>query len=338
MSAPLFFSHPSSLEHDTGSHPEAIARIAAVLAELEERGWLGYERVESPAVARDVLELVHPPRYIESIERFGREGGGHLDADTVVSSGSLRAALHACGGAVEMVSRLLDGGAAVAFSAHRPPGHHALPERAMGFCLFNSVAVAAAFAVRALGLQRVLILDWDVHHGNGTNDVFAGSDEVLFVSIHQSPLYPGTGPASDVGSGAGRGYTVNLPVPPGTGDDVYLSLLRHVVEPLARIWQPQLVLVSAGFDAHRADPLASCAVTEEGFAGMATLVGDACASLGVPLGCVLEGGYHLGALARSVAATMTALAEQRASTAPDVPILPLAQAARERLTRYWPDL
>lgn len=334
MSAPLFFSHPSSLEHDTGSHPEAIARIAAVLAELEERGWLGYERVESPAVARDVLELVHPPRYIESIERFGREGGGHLDADTVVSSGSLRAALHACGGAVEMVSRLLDGGAAVAFSAHRPPGHHALPERAMGFCLFNSVAVAAAFAVRALGLQRVLILDWDVHHGNGTAEIFRSRPDVLVANIHQQGLYPGTGGIVDAGSGAGRGYTINVPVPPGSGEEVWLSVLEHLILPAGLEFEPDLILISAGFDGHRADPLADCRLESSSYEQLACHVRDFAERCGAPVGAVLEGGYDTEALTESVLATIQALAGgcEPESIAPD-PLVTSRAAAH--IGHYW---
>jgi acetoin utilization deacetylase AcuC-like enzyme len=245
--------------------------------------------------------------------------------------------MHACGGAVELVSRLLGhGGFAVGFSAHRPPGHHACPERAMGFCLFNNIAVAATWALRGLGRKRVLILDWDVHHGNGTSEVFFDSDEVLFVSIHQAPLYPGTGPASEVGAGLGRGYTVNLPVPAGSGDAEYLSLVAHVLVPLALAYRPELVLVSAGFDAHHDDPLASCVVTEDGFAAMAAHVRELGRELDVPVGCVLEGGYNLDALARSVAATMAALVADGATTEPDR--TPLADEARARLAAQWPSL
>jgi acetoin utilization deacetylase AcuC-like enzyme len=335
-SPPVLFLHPSSFAHDTGGHPERAERIAAIMAELEPRGWLGYEPRESPAVAREVLELVHPARYVDAIERISLAGGAQLDADTLMSRGSFDAALHGVGGAVTMVTWLLEGRARAGFSAHRPPGHHALPDRAMGFCLFNSIAVAAAWAVHGLGLERVLILDYDVHHGNGTNDAFIDSPEVLFVSIHQSPLYPGTGPASEVGTGPGRGYTVNLPVPPGTGDDAYVSLVAHVVAPLARLYRPQLVLVSAGFDAHRDDPLASCEVTEDGFARIAALVRELGAELAVPVGCVLEGGYNLQALARSVAATMEALVGDE--PAPEPEFGPLAEAARARVAASWPDL
>lgn len=334
---PVFLEHPSSLEHETGPHPEQPARIVAIERELASRGWLGFERMRSPAVDRSVLTAVHPEAYVDAMRRVSLAGGGHLDPDTVVSEGSFGAALHAAGGAVRMVDLLLDGEADCAFSAHRPPGHHALPARAMGFCLFNNIAVAARYALARRGLERVMILDWDVHHGNGTNDIFHASDQVLFVSIHQSPLYPGTGRASDVGSGDGRGFTVNLPVAPGSGDPVYESLVEHVVVPLGRSFEPQLVLISAGFDAHRDDVLAGCEVTEEGFAAMALSVRRLCSSLAVPVGAVLEGGYALEGLARSVAATMDALTGPLARVDEDgtVGMAPAAREARERLGEYW---
>jgi acetoin utilization deacetylase AcuC-like enzyme len=334
----VFLEHPSSTEHDTGAHPERPARIAAIERELSERGWLGFERMRSPAVAESDLTAVHPRRYVEAIERFSARGGGHLDADTVASEGSFAAALHGAGGAVELVDLLLDGRAETVFSAHRPPGHHALPERAMGFCLFNSVAIAATHALRSRGVERVLIFDWDVHHGNGTNDIFHASDEVLFISVHESPLYPGTGPAGDVGTGDGRGYTVNLPVSAGADDALYQSLVDHVVVPLATAFEPQLVLISAGYDAHRDDPLASCSVTEEGFAQMTRSLRRCCAGLGAPLGAMLEGGYALGALGASVAATLAALREPVRPAEEDVGIAPAALAARERLADWWPVL
>jgi acetoin utilization deacetylase AcuC-like enzyme len=339
-SPPVWLEHPSSLLHETGPHPEQPARIAAIERELTARDWLGFERVTSPAIDRAVLHAVHPEPYVAWIERVCADGGGYLDVDTVVSLHSFEAALHAAGGAIRMVDLLLDGSAPCAFSAHRPPGHHALPSRAMGFCLFNNIALAAQYALDARGLERVMIVDWDVHHGNGTNDIFHSSDRVLFVSIHQSPLYPGTGPASDVGSGDGRGFTVNLPVPPGAGNQLFCSLVDQVVDPLARSFRPQLMLVSAGYDAHRDDPLAECELTEEGYAAMTHSIRGTCEALGVPFGCVLEGGYALGALAGSVAATLASLNEPVAARAPDPggDIAPLALQARERLAEWWPAL
>jgi acetoin utilization deacetylase AcuC-like enzyme len=336
--APVFLSHPSSLEHDTGGHPEQAARIVAIERELNVRGWLGYERALSPEVSLEALCEVHPPEYVEAVETFAAAGGGHIDPDTLMSTGSYEAALHSAGGAVAVVDLLLDGDVPCAFSAHRPPGHHALPGRAMGFCLFNNVAIAARHALGSRGRSRVMVLDWDVHHGNGTNDIFYSSPEVLFVSIHQSPLYPGTGRASELGEGEGLGFTVNLPVPPGSGDQEFVSLVAGVAVPLLERYVPELVLISAGYDAHAADPLAECLVTEDGFASMAALMRDAAARAGAPLGVVLEGGYALDALARSVAATMSVLGPE--GSAPDLHAegSSLVRDAVARLEPWWPEL
>jgi acetoin utilization deacetylase AcuC-like enzyme len=338
--APVFLHHASSLRHDTGPHPEQPARIVAIERELSARDWLGYTLLESPAVSTAALQEVHPDSYVRLIERAAASGGAQLDPDTVVSGGSFEAALHAAGGAVALVDMLLDGEASAGLSAHRPPGHHALPEHAMGFCLFNNIAVAARHAVGARGLERVMILDWDVHHGNGTNDIFHADRDVLFVSIHEYPLYPGTGRASDAGSGEGEGFTVNLPVPGGSGDAAFVSLVRDVAVPLGVAFQPELILISAGFDAHRDDPLAGCLVTEEGYAAMTGAVVELAGELGVPVGVVLEGGYALAALARSVAAVLGVLAGSRDAppVLDEVPVSPLAQAARERLAAWWPTL
>jgi acetoin utilization deacetylase AcuC-like enzyme len=338
VAAPLYVHHRSSLEHDTGAHPERIERIQAIERELERRDWLGFERLEAPAVSRESLLAVHTPAHVDRIEALSARGGGAIDLDTVTSAGSFEAALHAAGGAVAMVDRLLaQGGPPVAFCGLRPPGHHAETARAMGFCLFNNVAVAARHALEHHGLERVLVLDWDVHHGNGTAEIFAGTAEVLFVSIHQWPLYPGTGAIHEVGTGPGEGYTVNLPVPAGSGDDLYVSLIRHLVDPLARAYEPQLVLVSAGYDAHRDDPLADCRVTEEGYGTMAGLVRQLCRELGdVPVGAVLEGGYDLRALARSVAATLEML--DSSTTFADVEVHPLTASAADAFAQRWPAL
>jgi acetoin utilization deacetylase AcuC-like enzyme len=333
----VLLHHPSSLDHDTGAHPEQPGRIVAIERELEARGWLGFERVSSPAVDRAVLEAVHPSRHVELVERLAARGGARIDADTVVSAGSYVAALHACGGAVSLVDRLVSGSAPTGFSIHRPPGHHAEADRAMGFCLFNSIAVAARHAVDAHGLERVMIVDWDVHHGNGTNDIFHADRRVLFCSIHQSPLYPGSGLASDVGSGPGKGFTVNLPVAPGSGDHEFRSLIDHVVVPLARVYGPQLLLISAGFDAHAEDPLADCRVTDGGFGEMARSLRGVASDVGAPVGAVLEGGYALDALARSVAVTMEVLGGAApVEFAPGV--AEVSGQALQRLAEFWPGL
>jgi acetoin utilization deacetylase AcuC-like enzyme len=307
----LFFTHPASLEHDPTllmpGHPDTPERMLAIEAALAERDWLGWERREAPAASVAELELVHSPRLVTAVRELSEAGGGRIDADTAVNEATYRAALHAAGGACELTRALLRGEAAVGYSCMRPSGHHAERDRAMGFCYFDNVAVAAALALAELGLERVAIFDWDVHHGNGTAEIFRERDDVLFLSIHQSPLYPGTGPASDRGSGPGEGYTVNLPVPPGSGEEVWLGLIDEVVVPGIERYAPQLILVSAGYDAHRADPLASCELESASFAAMAARMRELAARLGVPLGLVQEGGYHVPSLVESLLATMTAL-------------------------------
>jgi acetoin utilization deacetylase AcuC-like enzyme len=282
----------------------------------------------------EALTAIHPPRYVDSVREMSERGGGAFDPDTIASAGSYQAALHAAGGACAMVDALVAGEAPYGFCGLRPPGHHAEPAQAMGFCLFDNVAVAARHALDELGVERVFILDWDVHHGNGTNDVFHSEPAVLFASIHQSPLYPGTGPLSDTGSDAGEGYTINLPVPPGSGEETWLPLVEHVALPAARAFEPELILVSAGFDAHRDDPLADCELRTESFAAMALHVRALGEELGAPVGAVLEGGYDLDALAASVAATLEAFAaggEPRGSEPDEV----TARAAGQ-VGRFWP--
>jgi acetoin utilization deacetylase AcuC-like enzyme len=331
----LYFSHPSSLRHDTGAHPENASRLRAIEAALDEAGWPGLDRVEAPAATREQLARVHAPEHIDAVERFAASGGGMLDLDTLASEDSFEAALHAAGGPVEAVERLLAGEDRFAFCAMRPPGHHAEAARPMGFCLFNNIAVAAAHAIDAAGAERVLVLDWDVHHGNGTEAIFADSDRVLYASIHQWPLYPGTGPADYAGVGAGEGFTVNLPVPPGSGSETFLSLVQHVVAPIGRELRPGLVAISAGYDAHRDDPLAECSVDTQGYADMTASMRTLAEEIDVPVLVCLEGGYDPPALAASVVATVEALGSD--AEAPDAPREPAA-AFVERHRARWPNL
>jgi acetoin utilization deacetylase AcuC-like enzyme len=331
--AQLYVRHPSSYEHDTGGHPESARRLTAIEEAMSERDWLGLELVEAPAVELERLLRVHTAAHVESIEAIAERGGGTIDLDTVASSGSWEAALHAAGGAVHATDRLLAEGG-FAFCGLRPPGHHAERDRAMGFCLFNNVAVAAAYAVDR-GAERVLVLDWDVHHGNGTEAIFYESAEVLYASIHQSPLYPGTGAAIDTGRGEGEGFTVNMPVAPGSGPDEFLSLVQQVVAPIAREWRPALLCISAGYDAHREDPLANCELDDAAYGDLAASMRELAVELEAPLLVCLEGGYALGALSRSVVATLEALASERpARVAPAEP----AAGYRARLARFWPAL
>jgi acetoin utilization deacetylase AcuC-like enzyme len=331
----LYFRHQSSVEHETGAHPENKARIPAIENELERRGWLGWERREAPPVEPAQLERIHTAEHIEHIRATAESGGAWFDADTVASPGSWSAALHAAGGACAVVDTVMSGEAPTAFAGLRPPGHHCEAARPMGFCLFNNVAVAAQHALDSRGAERVAVFDWDVHHGNGTNDIFHSRRDVLYVSIHQSPLYPGSGPLRDVGSGDAEGYTVNLPVPPGAGESIWLSLVQHVVAPVLRSFEPNLILVSAGFDAHRADPLAQCSLTTESFAKMATHVASTARGLGVPFGAVLEGGYDLDALASSVAATLEAFGDESGQPEQVASDEVTARAAAV-VKQYWP--
>jgi len=334
----LYFSHPSCLQHDPRvhmpEHPDTPERLLAIERELAAHDWLGWERHAAPPAQDAELELVHSARHVEQIRELSLAGGGAIDGDTFVGEPSFRSALHAAGGACEMTRALMAGDAALGFAGVRPSGHHAEPDRAMGFCLFNNTAIAAALAIAELGARRVLVLDWDVHHGNGTAEAFRRRSDVLFVSIHQSGIYPGTGPLRDVGSGPGLGYTINLPVPSGSEADLWLSLIEHIVLPVAASFEPDLVLISAGFDAHVADPLAGCRLDASAFAGMARHVRAFAHERAIPLGAVLEGGYAPGALAECVTATLAALADDEPpeSAAPEPFFTPRAAA---HVAHYW---
>jgi acetoin utilization deacetylase AcuC-like enzyme len=331
----LYIRHHSSHAHETGPHPENAQRLRAIERALDSAGWMGLEPIEAPAASREQLLRVHSPRHLDAIEELSRRGGGMIDMDTVASQGSYEAALHAAGGAVYAVDRMLAEGERIAFCGVRPPGHHAETARAMGFCLFNNMAIAVAHALEEHGAERVLVLDWDVHHGNGTEEIFFASDRVLYASIHQSPLYPGTGDADDFGTGAGEGFTVNLPVPPGSGPDDFLSLVQRVVVPLAHQHRPGLVGISAGYDAHRADPLAQCMLDAEAYADMAASMRETATALDAPVLVCLEGGYDLDALAESVTATLGALTDSRSPRpAPPEP----AQRYLGRIRSLWPGL
>ncbi|MFN2616253.1 MAG: histone deacetylase [Thermoleophilaceae bacterium] len=309
-----------------------MERIVTLERELQSRDWLGWELREAPRVEDESLLAVHPREHVDAAREASARGQA-LDPDTPTSPGSFEAALRSAGGACAMVEALLRGQAPWGFAALRPPGHHAERARGMGFCLFNNIAVAARHALDDLGAERVLILDWDVHHGNGTNAIFHGSREVLFASLHQSPFYPGTGPLSDAGSGDGEGFSINLPVPGGSDEELWLSLVEHVVVPAAREFGPDLILVSAGYDAHRDDPVGGCRLETSTYAEMTRHVRALATELGVPVGCVLEGGYDLDALAASVAATMEALVDG-GETRP-VDVHELTPPARDQVGRFW---
>ena len=329
----LYIRHPSCFTHETGAHPENARRLVAIEEAMSSRDWMGLELVEAPAADREQLLRVHEASHIDAIEAFVEAGGGNIDMDTLASPGSWDAAVHAAGGAAHAAERLLDEGGGFAFCGTRPPGHHAERGQAMGFCLFNNVAIAARHAIATGRAERALIYDFDVHHGNGTEAIFYEDPSVLYASVHQSPLYPGSGAAGDVGRGAGEGYTVNLPVPPGSGSTEFLSLTQHVVAPIARAFDPQILFLSAGYDAHRDDPLAQCDVDERGFAQIAASFRELGAELGVPVVVCLEGGYNVTALAASVVATIDGLG---GSEPPEPAAEGPAAPYRRALAKHWP--
>jgi acetoin utilization deacetylase AcuC-like enzyme len=303
-----FVYHPDYLLHDTGGlHPESPERLRAIHHGLKESElWETLVHVQVPAQPRvdihDWIQRVHRPSHLKRIQSHQPQSGlDYLDADTIVSPRSYRVALLAVEGLLTAVDEVMSRKIKNVFCAVRPPGHHAESNRAMGFCLFNNVAVAVRYLQERYGLGRILIIDWDVHHGNGTQEIFYEDPTVFYFSVHQYPLYPGTGRSDEHGKGAGDGYTLNCPLPPGKGDDEYISVFEKVLKPAVEAFQPDFIFISAGFDAHRDDPLANMRVTEEGFDGMTRLVsqwaGRHCE--GRIVSC-LEGGYNLPALARSV--------------------------------------
>jgi acetoin utilization deacetylase AcuC-like enzyme len=291
--------------HDTPPwHPEHKGRLDAALSGIHEADLDDAVEWRIPSMASvDDLALVHDRAYVESIERFCAAGGGDIDADTSATPGSWDTARRSAGAVLDAVDALRNDECDVAFAAGRPPGHHAVPDRAMGFCLFNNAAVGAAKL--ATSGERVAIVDWDVHHGNGTQDIFYDDPDVLYISTHESPLYPGTGHLREIGDGAGAGTNVNLPFPAGTAGDTFRAAFDQVVIPLIERFAPTWLFVSAGYDAHRADPLAGLGLTAADYADMAVRLQAL-----VParrLLVVLEGGYDLEALTYSTGATLSAL-------------------------------
>lgn len=304
--ATLLFTHPACLDHDTGpGHPERPARLQAVLAALEGPEFAALERREAPLARIADLELAHPASHVAAtLAAIPAEGLWMLDGDTLVSPGSREAALRAAGAVVAAVDAVVGGTAANAFCAVRPPGHHAEPDRAMGFCLFNNVVVGARHAQRVHGLKKVAIVDFDVHHGNGTETQALADPTLFYGSTHQSPLYPGTGMRND----PRRPNVVNAPLPPRAGSDEFRMAMLEEVLPALRAFAPDLVIISAGFDAHRDDPLAELRLTEADYAWATDeLVSVARDCAGGRLVSALEGGYNLTALARSAAAHVKAL-------------------------------
>ncbi len=295
---------PVYLEHETGwRHPESPERLRAIVARLESTGTMSkLTRILPRKAEREWITRIHDPAYVQRLEETAPSTGcASLDSDTSLSPGSLPAACLAVGGALAAVDAVMANRVDQVFCAVRPPGHHAEANRAMGFCLYNNVAVAARYIQERHGLERVLIVDWDVHHGNGTQRAFEDDASVLFFSTHQYPCYPGTGSDRERGRGKGEGATINVPLYGGQGTDEYRKIFHDVLVPAAAAFQPEFVLISAGFDAHRDDPLASMAITDEGYGELTRIVASIARTHchGRIVSC-LEGGYHLRALAASI--------------------------------------
>lgn len=309
MSRTGFVFHQACVEHDPGvAHPERPDRLRSIHARLRDTGLLAELAVHEPRRAtEEELLLAHTPAHVELVRRACAAAPRRIDGDTAVSPGSFEAALRAAGGLLDAVERVRMGEWTNGFCAVRPPGHHAEEQRAMGFCLFNNIAVAAR-RLRQGGCERVAIVDWDVHHGNGTQHLFEEDPTVFYASLHQWPLYPGTGAASERGRGAGEGTTLNLPMDPGSGDLQWLGAFERELLPALEEFRPDFVLVSAGFDAHRLDPLSQVRLTEGAFREMTRLLCElAERHAGGRLVAALEGGYHLEALASSVQAHLEEL-------------------------------
>ncbi len=329
------------LQHDTGPfHPERKERLISI-----HEGLRSYKhsdqllRVKPRLAAEPELQLIHPSSYIRRIQETSKGEPTHLDPDTVACSQSYEVACYAVGSLLEMIDILLHGGVQNGFVIVRPPGHHAEPNRAMGFCLFSNIAIGAAYALQKYKFSKVFVIDFDVHHGNGTQKAFYSRSDVLYISTHQFPLYPGTGDFPEIGEGAGKGFTVNFPLPARTGDATYLQLFEKAIRPIAQAYRPELVLVSAGYDAYVEDPLAGMEVTPEGFAGISqSILAMANELCGGKVIFLLEGGYHLKGLQQATLRSLDVLTGHGPASGAVQPT-PSFEAALERsrkvLGPYW---
>ena len=300
---------PIYLKHDTGAHVENSSRLVETVALLEKSKLMGKLVAIAPRVAtHEEVSLAHSREHISRVQSYSARGGGWLDGDTYASPASYDVALQAVGGVLQGLDAVMAGTVNHAFALVRPPGHHATPDEAMGFCLFNNIAVAAGYAKKKYKLERILIADFDVHHGNGTQEIFYSDPKVLYFSTHQYPWYPGTGSIYEDGAGEGKGFTVNVPLPAYCGDSEHLRVYKEILIPVAKRFQPQLILVSAGYDPHWADQLSLMELTVAGFAGIVKIIKELADELCQgKLLLSLEGGYHLEALSYSIKATLEIL-------------------------------
>jgi acetoin utilization deacetylase AcuC-like enzyme len=305
-----FVFHPDYLKHDSGqNHPESGERLSSLLTHLEKKGLiLRLKNIQPYPATVKWLETVHDPSYIKMVERICKDGGGMLDPDTHVGSESYQVALLAVGGVMAAVDEVMSKKIKNSFCAIRPPGHHAERDKAMGFCIFNNVAVGARYVQKRFGLKKVLIVDWDVHHGNGTQNIFWEDPSVFYFSVHQFPYYPGSGSENEVGEGEGEGFTFNMPMFAGSGDLEYIEAFQNILYPLAKKFSPEFIFISAGFDAHQEDPLAGINLSEVGYKEMTeviTCLASECSE--GRLVSVLEGGYNSRSLSASVEKHIRAL-------------------------------
>jgi len=305
---PILFYDDIFLKHDTGHHPENAQRLVSIRNHLKKEGLWENVRTGPRAATEEEIRANHEARYIAHCRKVAAGGGGMLDPDTVVSTGSYNAAVHAAGAMIEAADAVMADKAKSAVCLVRPPGHHALSAQGMGFCLFNNIAIAAHYLRRKRGLDKVAIVDWDVHHGNGTQDSFYRDPSVLFFSIHRYPFYPGTGAATETGEGEGKGATINKPVPYGISRAEYISTFEEVLTGPVKNFKPEIILISAGFDAHVNDPIAGLCLEHEDFGALTKIVkrvaGETC---GGKIVATLEGGYDLGDLPKCVAAHIKSL-------------------------------
>jgi acetoin utilization deacetylase AcuC-like enzyme len=328
---------PRFRNHQPGpGHPERPERLAVLEELFASPRYAGLARVAPREATEEEVERVHTAGLLEAVAASARRPHTSFDADTTASAGSFEAAKLAAGAAMELADAVCDGSVDNGFAALRPPGHHAESDRAMGFCLFNNVAILARHLQERHAIERVLILDWDVHHGNGTQHTFYADPSIMYVSLHQYPFYPGTGAVGECGSGPGAGRTVNVPMRAGCSNPEYYAAMREVILPVARRFEPGFVLVSAGFDAHRSDPLASMALDSGAYAQMThamTSLADDCADGRLLL--LLEGGYSLDALRDSVDAVLQALAEPRPFAPVEGGLTDWAAATQKAMAAYW---
>jgi acetoin utilization deacetylase AcuC-like enzyme len=298
-----FLYHPDYLKHDTGyGHPEHSQRLVVVLEALRNSDiWGDLIQIEPTPATIDQIKYIHDSRYVEAVKQMCNKGGGYIDYDTPISAESFNVALLAVGAVLRGIDAIITGEVDNAFALVRPPGHHATPHVGMGFCIFNNVAIGARYIQREHNLQKVLIIDWDLHHGNGTQDAFYDDPTVFYFSIHQSPLYPGSGRADESGAKTGTGFTLNSPMRAGKRPEDYVEIFEQKLKPAAIKFQPDFILISAGFDAHRLDPLGSISMTEEGFGQLTDIACEiADATCNGKIMSALEGGYSPAGLSKSV--------------------------------------